>query len=148
MLKNFWNNIIGFFKGEQWKKAKQIAAFIGDLLPYAITGVQLVASFYGVGTPKSVLTVLSILQKLNVPPEEFKFDPNLEYTDAEIQGILMGAARYAIKGDLEKAIQNAGSAGLYLGGKRIKTISDIPDNLINTAVNTAYSYLKAEISEK
>ncbi len=138
-IKNFFDKIAGFFRGPEWRKAKEISVLISELLPYAITAVEVVGKLSG---NKEVDNIAALLNKLNVPQEEFNFDPTRNYTNSEIQGILMGAARFAVKGQLDKAIEEAGEAGLIFSGQKIKSSDLIPDNVINTATQTAYSFVK------
>ncbi len=142
---NFWTAIVGFFKGPKWKKAQEYAKMVGAILPYVETVVALIASASG---NKSVAAVDNVLRKvLAVPPEVLPFDPNKEYTKLEINGILMGAANWAIRGELNRAIGVVGTTGLVLGGKVVKDQTEVPDHVINTAVNTAYTFIKGSLSE-
>jgi hypothetical protein len=140
MLKDFWFSIVGFFKGPKWKKAQEIAKKVGDILPFAENVVEIIAAASGNKTLKEIDNLLRKI--LAIPPEELPFDPTREYTKLEINGILMGAANYAIRGELNKAIEQAGEAGFIVGGQKLKSASDVPDNIINTALNTTYSFIK------
>lgn len=138
---SFWNKIIGFFKGPAWAKAQEIASLVSQLMPYAITAVQIVSSLSGGN--KNIVAIGNVITKLNVPATEFNFDPTRSYTDAELQGILMGIARFALKGELNKAAVDLGEVGLIFAGQKIKNTNSIPDNIINTAISTAYSFVKS-----
>ena len=140
MLKNFWMTIVGFFKGPKWKKAQEVAKQVGDLLPYVETVVSLVAATTGNKTAAEIDNV--IRKVLAVPPEALTFDPSKPYTKLDLNGALMGAVNYAVRGELNKAIQMAGTGGLLIGGQKIKDASDIPDNIINTALNSTYTFVR------
>ncbi len=147
---NLWNkisdSIAKFFQSEHWKKAQKIAKTIGDLLPYAQIAVSIVAQ---AKKDSNVLQKLNqILINLNVSPEEMSIDTTKQYSKAEWEGILMNVARYSVQGQLNKALSDAGGIGLVLGGQKIKDVSDIPNDWINSAVNVAYSLLKQTLQEK
>jgi hypothetical protein len=138
-MSKFWSSIVGFFRGPKWKKAQEVAKMIGDILPYVEMVVAAIAAASG---NKTVADIDNVLKQLSVPATEVPFDPSKEYTKSEINGILMGAANWAIRGELNKAIKVAGGAGLMVGGKVIKDHTEIPDNIINTASGTAYTYIR------
>lgn len=144
-MKNFWLSIISFFKGEKWKKARFVVAFIADMLPYVETVVTLLTTLT---QNKQLKAIQYALNYFNIPKEDVPFDPNKTYTKFEINGILMSAANYAVRDELQKAIDNSPEGFLILGGQKFKNSTDIPDNIINTAVNTVYTFLKNSQKEK
>lgn len=144
-MKQFWFKVIGFFKGPQWKKAQEYAKMVSAVLPYVSNVVSLIASASG---NKTMRDIDNLLRKvLGIPAEILPFDPNKEYTKLEINGILMGAANWAARGELNKAIALAGTTGLILAGKAVKDETEIPDNIINTAVNATYTFVKGSLSD-
>jgi hypothetical protein len=138
-MKKFWLSIVSFFKGEKWKKARFVVALIADMLPYVETAVTILSNLT---QNKQLKAIQKALNYFNIPKEEIPFNPERTYTKSEINGILMSAANYAVRDEIQKAIEKTAEGFLIFGGQKIKNSSEIPDNIINTAVNTVYTYLK------
>lgn len=131
------------FNRKVWLTVLNISLIVADIMPFAELGVNAV----GMATGKDVHKIADVIRLLNAKPEELSFDPNKTYTKSEMQGILMGAARLAVRGELKKAIDQTAGAGILLGGQKIKDESEIPDRVINDAVTTAYNTLKEQFEK-
>lgn len=131
------------FNKKVWTTVLKISLAVADIMPYAELGVSLI----GVASGKDLHKVSDIIRSLNADPEELSFDPERKYTKSEMQGILMGAARLAVRGQLQKSIEQAAGAGILIGGQRIKDQSEVPDRIINDAVTSAYNLLRDRLDQ-
>lgn len=130
------------FNKKVWKTVLKISVAVADIMPFAELAVNIV----GVSTGKDLRKISDVISMLNADPEELAFDPTRKYTKSEMQGILMGAARLAVRGEIKKAINQSAGAGILIGGQRIKDESEIPDRVINDAVTSAYNLLKEQVN--
>ena len=129
-----------FFSSKDFTKAEQIARAVGDILQYALPAVQLVAAM----TPnKTDDQIVALIQKLSIPTT---VDFTKPLQPADKTGLLMAAASYVLKGNLAAAIASAAGVGIEIGGEKLKTVSDISDNWLNTAVNACYTTVKTVTS--
>jgi hypothetical protein len=131
------------FNKKVWLTVLNVSMIVADIMPFAELGVNAI----GMATGKDVHKIADVIRLLNAKPDELSFDPNKKYTNSEMQGILMGAARLAVRGEIKKAIQQTGNAGLLIGGQKIKDESEVPDAVINAAVNSAYLILKEKVDK-
>lgn len=137
-MNKFWKSVTSFLNGRS-KRLQEVEKLVQQILPHAITATMAVSSLSG---SKKVEDVARVLQELEIPHQIFNFDINKEYTEKEIEGILMGAASYALRRDISKDIDNFWGSKYFLNYKQLKKAEDIPDNILNTVVNVAYSFIK------
>lgn len=144
-LRRLYNMAFGFlkkvFNKNVWKKIGQISLVVADVMPFA----EIAVSMIGISTGKDLHKISDVIRMLNADPEELTFDPTKKYTKSEMQGILMGAARLAVRGEIKKAINQTAGAGILLGGQKFKDESEIPDRVINDAVTSAYNLLREKL---
>lgn len=131
------------FNKKVWSSVLKVSLAVADVMPYAELGVNII----GITTGKDLHKISDIIRSLNADPQELSFDPNKKYTNSEIQGILMGAARLAVRGEIQKSIKQTAGAGILIGGQKIKDESEIPDRIINDAVTSAYNLLRDQLDK-
>lgn len=130
------------FNKKVWTTVLKVSVIVADVMPFA----EIAVSMIGVSTGKDLHKISDVIRMLNADPNELAFDPNKKYTNSEMQGILMGAARFAVRGEIQKAIEQTAGAGILIGGQKIKDASEVPDYIINDATTSAYTLLKEKVS--
>lgn len=144
-MRRLWNFLTSLLRGERFRRAQAVLAVVADIIPYVESTISLLATLT---RNRHLIAIQNALNYFRVPREIVPFDPERTYTKAEINGILMGAANFAVRNELQKSLEQALSGVLILGGQKFKSVSDIPDNIINTAVNTVYTIIKAEMEKE
>ena len=139
-IKKFLTGLPGMLakvlKSSQFQKAQGVAKSIGDLLPYAMPAIQVVATF----TPnKADDEIVALLNTLMMP---VSVPAGATLSDYEKRGLLLAAANTALRGKLAEAIAEAGGVGIMIGGQYIKSKDAIPDSLVDAACQNAYSFLR------
>jgi len=128
------------FQSSKFKNAeasiKKFGAILNDLLGYALPAIQLVAAL----TPtRADDEIVALVAKLRL---QVFVDPEQPLTDITKKGLLLAAAREALRGNLVEAIKRSGGAGILLGGDLVKDATTIPDSTLDTAVQSAYGFWK------
>jgi pyridoxal biosynthesis lyase PdxS len=139
-LQNALSSVAGFFGklfgSKEMAKANEVAKMVGDLLPEAIRAVEIVAQLSG---SRKLEEIATVVEKYALP---VKLDPSKPLTDYDVKTVLFAAAGVALRGELETAIQMAGSEGILIAGQKVKSGSDLPSNLVDLAVQSAYTFWK------
>lgn len=141
IIHSIFSGIAKVFSKDNLKKADVVAKQIKDIIVFAMPAVELIASL----TPTQADdAIVAIIKRFTLPtpiPEDGKFDTTT------IQGVLMSAARVAVRENLSAAILEAGDKGLKIGNTYVKDHSEIPDSIINAATNAVYAVLKNGLKE-
>lgn len=133
-----------FFNSAGVQKAQAAAKTIGALIPLALPVVEIVAKLCDTkNTTNLDERIVDVLRKLSVPVEADLSKPLSKATRDEM---LFAAARAMLVGDLEKAVGDAGSYGLKIGGQYVKDTGAISGDMIDSAIQTAYSFYKAAMA--
>lgn len=141
------NYIKRFFGSKQFKQAQQAAKVVGDLLRYAIPAAEVISKM----TPPTLMvgpvpvgslddTLVALAKRFLSAEDAVKFDLATA-TKRDVENLLFDSAAAVLRGDLAKAFQEAGEAGLAFGGIKFKAATDIPDSLIDQVVGDAYGFL-------
>lgn len=139
-IKRLFEPLRKFFGNpESMRKLAHYANVVSDLVRFALPVVNLIATL----TPsKADDAVLAVVNRFMVPVD---LDLSKPLSSTTKEALLMKAASAALRGEIEDAIEATGGAGLLLGGEYFKTIEAVPQHLIDTAVQNAYTAFKAGI---
>lgn len=124
------------------QKAREYLNVINDLLPYAANAIQIVSLVTG---NKTGLEIAGALRKFEVALE---IPVDREWTETEKKTALFALGGAVLRGELERAVQGAGALGITVGGAAIKSHTDIPDNWIDSAVQTSFGFNKNVVEAK
>lgn len=142
MFQRFTSRLKQLFTSKEMRKALDLGLMLADLLPYANQAVMLVAA---VTKNRTAQSVKRLFDQLQLDPG---IDLNRPLSDLEINSLLTAAARFAARKELEKAIEAAGGAGILVAGTYVKKATEIPDRVVDTAVQNAYLLLREIVDFK
>lgn len=126
LLKAIFNAIFSIFKKSNNPKLVKVAEILEKIRPIAEEVVRILATLTG---NKTIIDILNIIDQLSVPQSVVTIDTSRVYTKAEIDGLIVGIGNYLVR---EKLAEK----------QTVVSSEPIPDNIINTALNTAYTVYK------
>ena len=124
------------FGKEGLKQAAAWAKVAGDIGRYALPVAEVMAKFTATKTDDNVV---ALAKRFLEPGALVGLDLSKPLAARDVENILFDCAGAALRGDLASAFDEAGSAGLAFGGYKFKSLNAIPDSIIDSAVQDAYT---------
>lgn len=126
LLKTIFNALFSIFKKTDNAKVKKVMDLLEKIRPIAEEVVRILAALTG---NKTILDILDVITNLAVPKTVVNVDIEKVYTKEEIDGLIVAIGNYLVKQKLAEQ-------------KTLVAGEVVPDNVINTALNTAYTVYK------
>lgn len=135
---NFFKNIWKFLTSETGQKTVSgVVSIVHELVQYAMPAVK------EVDNARTKATVPKLIKELQVPKDVVSYSSKKKYSDAEWEGILVGIAKVIMLRELEQIAED--KDGISLAERKYEYADEIPDRILNAAINLAYTKYREDL---